>query len=556
MNPIFKDKEFLNPAATYRSLPLWSWNDWLTEDELQYQIQEMKRAGLGGFFMHARAGLRTPYMDKEWMKAVETCIITAEQVGLEAWCYDENGWPSGSANGVVPQKGKHFQQKWLEWQWIPRDAAAALETAKQDEDLLYLVAGAAGSTLAVYCKVNPYYIDLLDPMVVKDFIAECHESYYKQFQQHFGQTLMGIFSDEFKFHSIPWSNHLPEAYTSLYGEDLLSLLPLLLLKAADLPSEAVRENALLTRYRFWKLVSQLFVDSAKTVGDWCKKHNWQFTGHIMGEDTLASQMKYTAGVMPFYEYMDIPGIDLLGRNLTTVMLPKQVSSVAKQLGKKYVISETFGCCGWDLPFTTMKQIAEWQFMLGVNKLCPHLQAYSLKGIRKRDYPPSLYYQQPWWESYWVFNDYFARLTYLLTLGESSTELLIIHPLHSAWLTYGPDQEEPTNELSAQLETLSRELLSKQFDFDYGDETIISTHGRISGNQFVIGVQAYRIVILPGLLNLEASTFALLQSFVNQGGTVCIFGQAPQYIAGKRDKELINWGMHWIYKQECRQDLGK
>lgn len=31
-------------------------------------------------------------------------------------------------------------------------------------------------------------------------------------------------------------------------------------------------------------------------------------------------------------------------------------------------------------------------------------------LRKRDYQPSLFYQQAWWEEYRQFNDYFARLS--------------------------------------------------------------------------------------------------------------------------------------------------
>ncbi len=38
----------------YRLAPFWSWNDDLDSQELRRQIQEMKQAGLGGFFMHSR----------------------------------------------------------------------------------------------------------------------------------------------------------------------------------------------------------------------------------------------------------------------------------------------------------------------------------------------------------------------------------------------------------------------------------------------------------------------------------------------------------------------
>ena len=78
----------------YRCLPFWSWNDRLEDAELTRQIRQMKQAGMGGFFMHARSGLLTEYLSDAWFHAVEVCKDEAARQGMEAWCYDENGWPA------------------------------------------------------------------------------------------------------------------------------------------------------------------------------------------------------------------------------------------------------------------------------------------------------------------------------------------------------------------------------------------------------------------------------------------------------------------------------
>ena len=52
-------------APSYGSLPFWSWNDRLDENELRRQIRDMKRLGMSGFFMHARGGLETEYLSDE-----------------------------------------------------------------------------------------------------------------------------------------------------------------------------------------------------------------------------------------------------------------------------------------------------------------------------------------------------------------------------------------------------------------------------------------------------------------------------------------------------------
>lgn len=49
-----------NPAAQFRGAPFWAWNGKLEPEELRRQIRDMKRMGLGGFFMHSRVGLNTP----------------------------------------------------------------------------------------------------------------------------------------------------------------------------------------------------------------------------------------------------------------------------------------------------------------------------------------------------------------------------------------------------------------------------------------------------------------------------------------------------------------
>ena len=80
-----------NPSSTYRPIPFWSWNTKLDTEETKWQIDEMNKCGMGGFFMHARGGLTTEYLGKEWMDNVTASIKQAKKLGMYAWGYDENG---------------------------------------------------------------------------------------------------------------------------------------------------------------------------------------------------------------------------------------------------------------------------------------------------------------------------------------------------------------------------------------------------------------------------------------------------------------------------------
>jgi len=98
-------RTFENPGREYRGKPFWSWNGELEKDELIRQAKVMKEMGLGGFFMHARSGLITEYLGDEWFDLTNAVADAAEGIDMEAWLYDEDRWPSGSAGGKAAVGG-------------------------------------------------------------------------------------------------------------------------------------------------------------------------------------------------------------------------------------------------------------------------------------------------------------------------------------------------------------------------------------------------------------------------------------------------------------------
>ncbi|MGE5607294.1 MAG: hypothetical protein ACM3YE_16590, partial [Bacteroidota bacterium] len=111
-----------NPPQKYRPVPFWSWNDKLEPEILKEQITAMYQAGIGGYFMHARGGLQTQYLSPDWFNCIHTCVKAGNYLGMDAWCYDEEGWPSGFAGGRVPALGESNHLHWLEIESIrPED---------------------------------------------------------------------------------------------------------------------------------------------------------------------------------------------------------------------------------------------------------------------------------------------------------------------------------------------------------------------------------------------------------------------------------------------------
>lgn len=106
------DKLFKNPTCEYRGTPFWAWNDKLNKDDLLWQIEQLKKMGLGGFHMHTRSGMATEYLGEEFMDLVKACVDKAKQEKMLAYLYDEDRWPSGAAGGIVT-KTPAYRQKAL-----------------------------------------------------------------------------------------------------------------------------------------------------------------------------------------------------------------------------------------------------------------------------------------------------------------------------------------------------------------------------------------------------------------------------------------------------------
>jgi hypothetical protein len=529
-----------NPSADYRSVPLWSWNDRLEKEELERQIEEMHKAGIGGFFMHARGGLQTPYMGDEWMEAIRISIEKSRELGMNAWFYDENGWPSGFADGVVPAKGLAYQQKRLAYEKAPFQAELAREViigyyaVTETGYRLLPDSEAESADLRIYYEVNPYYTDTLSKVAVQDFIESTYEAYWQQFGEEFGADLQGVFTDEPQFArgGLPWSFELGETFLARYDYALTTVLPELFFNEGNFRK---------ARYDYWDCVTHMFTHAyAKQIGDWCADKGWSATGHVVDEQELMHQVTSIGDPLAFYEYLQIPGCDWLGRFVSEeAVVPKQVSSVARQLGKKRTITESFGCSGWNVSFADLKRIGEWQFVHGINLMCQHLQGYSLKGLRKRDYPPSLFYQQPWWDDYRGFNDYFARLSMLLAESTSQAEVLLLHPVRSGWVEQCGEDHSAIVPYHEGFTQLSRWLGQNLIEHDYGGESIIAGHGRVNGGAFIVGEAAYRVVIVPPSLTLNRTTVKLLGEFVAQGGTLIACGTSPLLINGEADDVVVS-----------------
>lgn len=480
--------------SVYRPIPFWSWNEKLTPEETARQVRLMHQAGIGGFFMHARGGLQTEYMGKEWFDNVTAAVEEAQACDMHPWAYDENGWPSGFGNGAVNGLGVEYQQKYLR-----------MEDTDTHPDTHITQNGAHH----FYYDINPFYVDTLDKKVIRKFIDEAYKPYFERY----GDRVEGFFTDEPQVsrNGIPWSFVFEAEYRARYNEDILAHLEELFLPVGDYKQ---------TRVRFWKMVAELFSEAYfKQIYDQCEEWGVRLTGHLVLEESLHSQIVSNGVCMPHYEYFHIPGMDWLGRNIFRCLTTQQLGSAAEQLGKDMVLSETFACCGHNVSFDELKGVYEWQTVHGINLLCQHLEGYSLRGIRKRDYPPAMYMQQPWWSEYRAFVDAMSREGMVLSMGEKRVDVLLMHPQTTAWTLFDCGENAGLKDLEEKVLNTMDQLERKHVLYHFGDEILMERHAKVENGKLVIGRQRYSKVIVSCCDVLLPYTKRLLDEFCKAGGQI-------------------------------------
>ena len=91
-------RKFQNPTREYRGTPFWSWNAEMTPEEVRRQVRELYEQGVGGFFIHSRDGLETPYLGREWMDCVEAAVDEGHEIVAEGCVQAGCGWSRKTAS--------------------------------------------------------------------------------------------------------------------------------------------------------------------------------------------------------------------------------------------------------------------------------------------------------------------------------------------------------------------------------------------------------------------------------------------------------------------------
>lgn len=573
---------FKNPDSILRPAPFWAINDRVTPEETARQMEDMIRVGLSGGFFHSRAGLITDYLSEEWFQCMEAALDVAKAKDGYLWLYDEDLWPSGNAGGLVAAMNDEFRSATLQAEFIGA-GQTALPHEEDEPKAAYIVLGRQGATIEGFRRIEPEEVDncmeeervlfrrcympktpwwggesyanLLNPEAIRNFIEMTHEVYRKRLGDDFAGRIPGIFTDEPQLsqgsNALPWWEGIPKVYSEWNdGRDFWSDLPWLFFDGPE-----CRRIRLIAHRTFLRQFCEAF---SRPIYEWCEANRLEHTGHYNAEDAFEGQIRcHCGGIMAHYRYQQAPGIDHLCREVDGLLLTvKQVGSAARQLGRKRVLTEIFGVSRHTNTFEDFKWLGDYDLVLGANFFCPHLTWYSMRGRRKRDYPPNWNYQQTYWNDLKPLNDYFTRLAAALTMGEGAPDALVLHPIETGTSGHRfgftpprgvgrtkyqytvdgrrralpvdlPGEDMHDAHWADQLLRRTLEsLLNSGFDCDLGDEGYIEDMGSVRDGVFTVGKMNYGLVVIPPSNTWRPRTFQLLKEFVASGGKVIMAGTLP------------------------------
>lgn len=572
---LLDEELFRNPTKEYRGAPFWSWNCKLDEGLLKRQIEYFKEMGFGGYIMHPRYGLDTEYLSDEFMDFISFCINEGKRNDMLSWLYDEDRWPSGFAGGIVTKVPK-YRQRGL---YITKDKSKlpVFETNRTkalDEGLAYFLAcfdvqfddngnmisynvieeksAAEYEKYYAYSMANPLtdgynnftYADIMQPDAMKRFIEVTHNEYYKRFGKEYDINIPAIFTDEPRHRLIEklyssdaesvaayyWTYDFEDSFKVVYGYSMIEKLP-----------EFIWEDDSYVRYDYFNHALNLLKNAFfKQISDATAEQSLLFTGHLMCEHELWSQIQWTGDAMRLYPYFDIPGIDLLYDNIE-FLTSKQAQSIVHQYNKEGMLCELYGVTGWDFDFKCLKMQGDYLAALGVTIRVPHLSMLSMEGRSKRDYPASFNYQSPWYEEFKYLEDHFARVATILTRGEPVVKVAMLHPIETSMMSIGTHEKTDSilEEQDAMLQNIMSSVIYANIDFDFLCEALLSEQVVNVSDVLSVGAMEYNAVVIPPIKTIRSTTLDILEKFISNGGKVIFMGDCPMYCNGRKSDKAIS-----------------
>ncbi|MBM4035920.1 MAG: hypothetical protein FJ291_29625 [Planctomycetes bacterium] len=490
-------------------------------------FNDLVALGLGGVV--ANVAFKDYLRSEESWQALVAGVETCAKLGMFVWLYDEDGYPSGAAGGLVLKENPAFEASEL-----------AFDPSLPDP---FVVRPAYEFT---HASNNYYaarrYVNLLDDRATRAFIAKTHDAYWSRLRPHFGKTIQATFTDEPSLIAInlgqipeparkrvrtvdpldpaakplpcvPWVHDLPRQYKRRYGEDLLAQRRSLF--EGDSPDDRR------VRGQFWALVADLAAERYfAPIQAWCRRHRIASSGHILWEEAVMHHVPLDGNHLKMLSLMDIPGLDVLSSDPEVVLhggwlaaaLP---ASAAMLTGGRRVMTEvsdfvqTQGGQG-PAALPEMQATAAWQAALGVTDFTLY--------YRIADRPA---------EATRAYGDFIGRLNAILKPARLAPSVLLYYPIRDLWAEYRPvaeplrleSQSPKAQRIVRSFNRLGQALLRGQVPFALTDHEFLANARVLRDGTLAMRDQRFGAIVLPQDTELLPDAARVVERFRTRGGKV-------------------------------------
>ncbi len=593
--------EFRHLAIIHQFLPRATCNDKQDYKEaIKTHLLKLANWGFGGIV--ANVGHEEYLENEEEWSVFLAGVCAAKELGMRIWIYDEHGYPSGAAGGIVLRDHPEYEAQGLVrmqqackagqvemrppsgWLYNVRveaktgdvgDVSDVIDLTKQVS-----VDGWLRTELPMPCVVTRYdarrafegthatrnvfrqrrYINVLQQEAVDYFYKVTDEQYLVRLGE-IAKTIEAIFTDEPSF----MAAYFPEIPKKFWGKiqsqdepdptfDQLPMVPW----EKNLPEkfrqrwdydlipelrrlfEGGDVRDLKVRHDFHQLLSEIYAHTFfETQQKRLAKVGIQFSGHVLAEESIIHHVACEGNVMTNLKAMGIPGIDMLNS------IGEEILDSLRMLTCKYGSSSAH--------MAGRKQVMceasdfEQQVAGRVSTLEERRGAIAVQIALGVTTVTSYY---PWHDvdpiGRKVLLDFCACLATIVRHGTHIADVALLYPIRTAWAYYKPTAEvlsadytdEPLRSMDFHLYQIARTLIRQGIDFDFIDPLDLIGAECLNG-RLQVGDESFSILLIPPGAVMCSVDLETLEQFVLSGGHVLAFEPLSELALPKLSADTEN-----------------
>ncbi len=538
------------PSA--RPLVVWGWGEDLAPEQVSDGLERLVRFGFGGVIVAPRGrNCMRNFLSPLWREALLATARTASKHSIELWLEVPLG--GYGASDLFPQlqsahsitlrpASSEFLNGCEVLAWYQRDLAGRMRQIGEMEE----PPSRPVSAQVALCKRLFDAPDLLNPATAAQFIQHILAPQAQWLSESEHSAFHGfVLGEPPSMEGECWSEPL---LAELEQQEFTGILG----RAPDLFGESTGgEPAFVHAYRHCgaQLAARHF---AQPLAQWANEQHWQIIAPVQS----AWDERFPSWVFPREGFL--PQV-AAGIPEQTLGLEHQVMAGAtRPLARISAASVCEGQVGASILYRAAeavlsaaggRAILDWLPFLDDSPVdwsahpCPlNLVMPGLRGLREM----------------------VMRLSTWTLIGEMAHRLprvLVIAPRTSFWRIANEGGGSTCASVAIRGKSMEAMRLKRifarvqnclqamSFDFELWDE-----YGPTPAGLLPETLQPYQVVILPGILNVQSSTWQALAEFTSAGGKLLALERYPSFVEGLANEDLTEWSRQSIERCETIDQL--